>query len=201
MKLQVIIENVSIDLGELQAGIIVRKGTVQLINSKVYASNQSIVKMGIIVLPGAKFIAKGVKFEGLGTAISIYSNAEANVEECSFEECTEGVQVIIVNFNKFCEIIFENNVLLFHLQMYDDAKLNAKKCSFSNFKEFGIRWDTEKHLDLVDQVKSGDLKGLEELKQILLEECNFEMNGKGNITVCPKSGVALSIKHVEDNVM
>lgn len=87
------------------------------------------------------------------------------------------------------------------LQMYDDAKLKAKKCSFSNFKEFGIRWDTEKHLDLVDQVKSGDLKGLEELKQILLEQCNFEMNGRGNITVCPKSGVALSIKHVEDNVI
>lgn len=93
--MQVLIENVSIDLGELQAGIIVRKGTVQLINSKVYASNQSIVKMGIIVLPGAKLVAKGVRFEGLGTAISIYSNAEATVEECSFDECTEGVQVIV----------------------------------------------------------------------------------------------------------
>lgn len=96
--MQVVIENVSIDLGELQAGIIVRKGTVQIINSKVYASNQSIVKMGIIVLPGAKLIAKGVKFEGLGTSVSIYSNAEGTIEECSFEACTEGVQVI-VNFH------------------------------------------------------------------------------------------------------
>lgn len=91
-------ENVSIDLGELQAGILVRKGTVKLNECRIFASNQSVVKIGVIVLPGGKLIAENTTFIGLGTAIVLHTIGEGELINCRFEECVEGIQVKGITF-------------------------------------------------------------------------------------------------------
>lgn len=91
--MQINIENVSIDLGELIVGIIVRQGCVKISNSKISSSKQSVVKLGVIVLPGAKFVAENVTFSSLGSAVVVYKEGETLLSHCSFEECVEGVHV------------------------------------------------------------------------------------------------------------
>lgn len=95
-----VLENLTIDLGDLQAGILVRKGTVKLDGCRIYTSNHSMIKMGIVVLPGAKLSAQNTTLMGLGTGIMIHSGGEANLSECNFVECTDGIQVCTLNDGK-----------------------------------------------------------------------------------------------------
>lgn len=90
---QVLLENISIDLGELQVGIIVRKGAVRVTNCKIYVSNQSTVKLGVVVMPGAHLVIENTVFEGLGSAVVACATAELEMSECSFKNCIEGIQV------------------------------------------------------------------------------------------------------------
>lgn len=64
-----------------------------MIGCTIFALNQSIVKLGIVVLPGAKLIIEKTNFDGLGTAIVIYRTGEVVMNECIFKNCVEGVQV------------------------------------------------------------------------------------------------------------
>lgn len=64
-----------------------------MIGCRIFALNQSIVKLGIIILPGAKLIMEKISFDGLGTAVVIYGTGEVIMNECSFKNCIEGVQV------------------------------------------------------------------------------------------------------------
>ena len=81
--------------------MLVRKGTVKLDGCRVYASNHSVIKIGIVVLPGAKLIAQNTIFVGLGTGIMIHSSGEATLSECNFEECMEGIQVLRYLYIKY----------------------------------------------------------------------------------------------------
>lgn len=88
-----LLENITINLGELQVGIIVRKGTVRVTNCKICVSNQSTVKLGAVVMPGAHLIVENTIFEGLGTAVVACATGELELTECSFNNCIEGIQV------------------------------------------------------------------------------------------------------------
>lgn len=81
------------DVGELRAAVIVRAGTTKIVNCKICALNQSIVKIGVVVLPKAKLIIENTMFDGLGTALVIYSKGEILMNNCSFKNCAEGIQV------------------------------------------------------------------------------------------------------------
>lgn len=95
-------------MGDLRAAIIVRTGTTKIINCKICALNQSMVKLGVVVLPDAKLIIENTVFDSLGTALVIYSKGEVLMNNCSFQNCAEGIQVsslflhnhinIVVNF-------------------------------------------------------------------------------------------------------
>lgn len=84
MRLQVLLENITIDLRDLQAGILIRKGLVKLTNCRVVVLNQSVIKLGIVVLPGARLIAKNTYFTGLGSCIAVRTSAEAVLSDCYF---------------------------------------------------------------------------------------------------------------------
>lgn len=88
-----VIENLTIDVNNLQAGIVVRKGFLRLINCHVVAHSQSIIKLGVVVLPGAKLIADKTKFTGLGSGLVIHDFAEVTLNNCILDDCNEGVQV------------------------------------------------------------------------------------------------------------
>lgn len=90
---QVNIEGISIHLGDLQMGILARKGTVRLSGCRIFVTKKSVIKLGLIVLPGAKLIAENTLFEGLGTAAVVHSGGSVALNGCRFEECVEGVQV------------------------------------------------------------------------------------------------------------
>lgn len=99
------------DLGDLNAGILVRKGTVNLVNCKIFVANQRVIQLGIVVLPGAKLIIQSTIFVGLGTAIGISKNGEVVMNGCSFKECMEGIQVVSKILNSstaFSKIAFKN---------------------------------------------------------------------------------------------
>ena len=73
--------------------MLVRNGTVKLINCRMVLNQESVTKIGVIILPGAKLEATRTKFIGLGTGIDIHNSGEAVLTECSFELCNEGIQV------------------------------------------------------------------------------------------------------------
>lgn len=96
------LRNICIDLGALQAGIIVRKDcTVLVTDCRIYVSNvstSSSAKWGAVVMPGAKLVLENTIFQGLGTAIVIYGTGEVVMNNCHFEGC-EGVRVKLFRIN------------------------------------------------------------------------------------------------------
>lgn len=80
-------------MGDLRAAVIVRAGTTKIVNCRICALNQNIVKLGIVVLPNAKLIIENTVFDNLGTGLVIYSNGEVCMSNCSFKNCAEGIQV------------------------------------------------------------------------------------------------------------
>lgn len=167
---EVLLENVSIDLGELQAGIIVRKGSVKMVGCRFCALNQSIVKLGVVVLPGAKLTLEKTVFDGLGTGIVIYSKSEVIMNECSFNNCAEGIQ------------------------LHDDSRLIAQQCTLGCFKEYAIRMETQKYLN-GSESKIGSIELLENVKEISLKECKFQGNAKADISLKPRASAAFASKH------
>ncbi|KAI4502987.1 hypothetical protein M0802_002031 [Mischocyttarus mexicanus] len=158
---EVLLENISINLGELQTGIIVRKHCVRMVGCKIFALSQSIIKLGVVVLPGAKLIMEKTVFDGLGTAVVVYGRGEVSMNECSFKNCSEGIQ------------------------LHDDATLTAKKCLLGFFKEYAIRMETQKYLSGPES-KVGSIELLENVKEISLEECMFQSNIKADIILKPR---------------
>lgn len=89
------LKNICIDLGTLQAGIIVRKDcTVIITDCRIRVSDiPSNTKWGAVVMPGGKLIFENTVFQGLGTAAIIYATGEVTMNKCSFEDCYEGIRV------------------------------------------------------------------------------------------------------------
>ncbi|XP_033209282.1 protein nessun dorma [Belonocnema kinseyi] len=166
---EVVLENLTVDLGDLQAGILVRKGTVKLDGCKIHATNKSVIKIGIVVLPGAKLISQNTTFVGLGTAVMVHSSGDAILSECSFEECIEGIQ------------------------LQDNARLTMTNSSLTNFKEYGIRLELEKNSSDTES-KTGGTELLENISDISLEGCKFGNNGKGDVLLKSQTGVSLLTK-------
>ncbi|XP_043287394.1 protein nessun dorma [Venturia canescens] len=166
---EILLENVVLDLNELQAAVLVRRGTVQIVGCKIFVSNKSSVKLGVVVLPGGKLVAENTIFSGLGTAVSVHPGGQAVLEKCKFERCVEGIQ------------------------MHDEAYLTATKCNFSGFKEYGIRMETEKYLECCDG-KTGSQELLSRIKETTILDCTFENNGKGDVALRPRLASALSTK-------
>ncbi|KZC06928.1 PREDICTED: SHC SH2 domain-binding protein 1 [Dufourea novaeangliae] len=153
---EVLLEGITVDAGDLRAVVIVRAGITKIVNCKICASNQSIVKLGVVVLPNAKLIIENTVFDGLGTALVIYSNGEVLMNNCSFKNCAEGIQ------------------------LYDNVKLTARNCYLSHFKEYAMRLETQKYLRGSDN-KCGGKELLVGVSEVSLDECKFEGNGKGDI--------------------
>lgn len=157
---EVLLENITVNVGELRAAIIVRAGTTKIVNCKICALNQSTVKLGVVVLPDAKVIIEDTLLDSLGIGLVIYGNGEVTMSNCSFKNCAEG------------------------LQLHDGAKLIGKRCSLSNFKEYAIRMETQKYLeDFKSKVGGPEL--LEKMSEISLTDCKFEANGKGDVALKP----------------
>lgn len=93
------LENITIDVDDLRAAVIVRAGTTKIVNCKICALNQSMVKLGIVVLPNAKLIIENSLFDGLGTGLVIYSSGEVLMSNCNFKNCAEGIQVCYLLYN------------------------------------------------------------------------------------------------------
>ncbi|CAK9814951.1 Protein nessun dorma [Anthophora plagiata] len=158
----VLLENITVDVGELRAAVIVRGGTTKIVNCKICALNQTMVKLGIVVLPSAKLVIENTLFDSLGTGLVIYNNGEVLMNNCSFKNCAEGIQ------------------------LHDNAKLTAKNCFLGHFKEYAIRLETQKHLS-GSESKCGSLELLANVPEISLHDCMFENNGKGDVTLKPGS--------------
>lgn len=95
------LRNICVDLGTLQAGIIIRKDcTVLITGSRIRVSNITVntAKWGAVVMPGAKLVLENVIFQGLGTAIIIYGTGEVVMNDCHFENCCECVRVKLFRF-------------------------------------------------------------------------------------------------------
>ncbi|XP_017879040.1 protein nessun dorma [Ceratina calcarata] len=157
---EVLLENITMNVGDLRAAIIVRAGTTKIVNCKICVLNQSTVKLGVVVLPDAKLVMENTLLDSLGTGLVIYCNGEVTLNNCSFKNCAEGIQ------------------------LHDGAKLIGKKCSLSNFKEYAIRLETQKYLE-DSKSKVGGPELLEKVPEISLSDCKFESNGKGDVALKP----------------
>ena len=157
---EVLLESITVDVDDLRAAVIIRAGTTKIVNCTICAMNQSMVKLGVVVLPDAKLIIENTIFDGLGTALVIYSNGEVFMNNCSFRNCAEGVQ------------------------LHDNARLTARNCFLGRFKEYAIRLETQKYLGS-SQSKCGGPDLLENISEISLTECSFGGNGRGDILLKP----------------
>lgn len=88
-------ENVSVSLGELPIGIIIRSGIVWIKYCVIsnLPSEQKTVQTGIVVMPGATVIIENTRFESLGTAVFICANGKVVMNNCEIRTCYLGVQV------------------------------------------------------------------------------------------------------------
>lgn len=89
-------KNVCIDLVGVQAGIIVRKNCTAIVTGcKIYVHNNTLNDciFGAIVMPGGKLVLNNTVFQGLGTAVVLYSTGEVVMNECSVEKCHNVVRV------------------------------------------------------------------------------------------------------------
>ncbi|XP_078047485.1 SHC binding and spindle associated nessun dorma [Augochlora pura] len=157
---EVLLEGITIDAGDLRAVVIVRAGTTKIVNCRICALSQSIVKLGIVVLPNAKLIIENSVLDGLGTAVVIYSKGEVYMNNCNFKNCIEGVQ------------------------LYDDAKLVTSNCFLEQFKEYALRLETQKYLYGTES-KCGSTELLAGVSEISLKDCKFGGNGKGDVILKP----------------
>lgn len=168
---EVLLENITVDVGDLRAAVVVRAGITKIVNCKICALNQSMVKLGVVVLPNAKLIIENTIFDSLGTGLVIYSTAEVFMNNCSFKNCAEGIQ------------------------LYDDGKLIAQNCFLTHLKEYAIRLETQKYLNDLKR-KSGGCELLENISEISLQECKFEGNGKGDVIL--KLGMPFVLKKQDE---
>jgi len=111
---QILLRNICVDLGTLQAGVIIRKDcTVLVTGCRIRISNvaaSSSAKWGAVVMPGAKLVFENTVFQGLGTAVIIYGTGEVVMNNCHFEGCCEGVRV------KLLRIDLDRNVTLWNIR-------------------------------------------------------------------------------------
>ncbi|XP_076648265.1 SHC binding and spindle associated nessun dorma [Halictus rubicundus] len=161
----VLLEGVTVDAGDLTAAVIVRAGTTRIVNCRISALGQSIVKLGVVVLPNAKLIIENSVLDGLGTAMVVYSNGDVYMDNCSFKNCIEGVQ------------------------LYDNAKLAVNNCILGQFKEFALRLETQKYLN-GSRSRFGGSELLDGISEISLRDCKFDGNGKGDVVL--KLGTAFA---------
>ncbi|XP_011163398.1 protein nessun dorma [Solenopsis invicta] len=177
---EILLKNICIDLGALQAGIIARKDcTVLITGSRIRVSNVTVntAKWGAVVMPGAKLVLENVIFQGLGTAIIIYGTGEVVMNDCHFENCCEG---ILLN---------------------DNARFTATKCSFEYIQNGrAIVMETEK-VTRSKNVEVGSELSPVSLKNVSVNECKFSNNDdKGSIMLRPKDTAALVHRDVNDVV-
>ncbi|XP_012529742.1 protein nessun dorma [Monomorium pharaonis] len=173
---EILLRNFCVDLGTLQAGIIVRKDcTVLVTGSRIRVSNATVntAKWGAVVMPGAKLVLEKVIFQGLGTAIIIYGTGEVVMNDCHFESCCEGIR------------------------LNDNARFTATKCSFESIENgYAIVMETEK-VTRSESIKVGSESSLVSLKNISINECKFSNNyDEGSITLRPKDTAALTRRHI-----
>lgn len=90
------LKNVSIELTGLRTGIVVKKNcTVNITGCKIYVHNvtSNNCTFGAVVMPGGKLIFDNTVFQGLETAVVLYSTGEVVMDECHFEKCDNGIRV------------------------------------------------------------------------------------------------------------
>ena len=75
-------------------------------------------------------------------------------------------------------------------QLQDDSTLIMTSSSLTNFKEYGVRMETQKYLGDVES-KTGGVELLENVTEISLEDCKFKNNSKGDVLL--KSRTAISV--------
>lgn len=173
---EILLKNICIDLGALQAGIIVRKDcTVFVTGCKIRVSNvtaNSNAKWGAVVMPGAKLVLEDTVFQGLGSAIIIYGTGEVVMNNCHFE-CCEGVRLT------------------------DNARFTATRCSFEYIeKGRAVVIETEKTTRLENIEVERALTNVS-LENISLNQCKFSNNETWSVTLRPKDTAALTHTHVD----
>ncbi|CAL1681571.1 unnamed protein product [Lasius platythorax] len=173
---EVLLKNICIDLGTLQAGIIVRKDcTVIVTDCRIRVSNiPSNTKWGTIVMPGGKLVFENTVFQGLGTAAIIYATGEVVMNKCNFEDCYEGIR------------------------LSDNAIFSASNCSFENIThEQAIVMETDKVISSKSVEVGSEIANIF-LKKIIFNECKFPNDGKGNVMLKPKGIVAFARAYAQD---
>ncbi|XP_072758360.1 protein nessun dorma [Anoplolepis gracilipes] len=173
---EVLLKNICIDLGTLQAGIIVRKDcTVIVTDCRIRVLDiPSNTKWGTIVLPGAKLVFENTVFQGLGTAAIIYATGEVVMNKCSFEDCYEG---ILLN---------------------DNATFTATKCSFENIKYGNALVIESEKVTSLKRIEMGNELMDISINKIVLNECKFPNDDKEIITLKPKGIAAFARTYAQD---
>ncbi|KAL7304581.1 protein nessun dorma [Trichogramma pretiosum] len=171
---ETVLENLTINLKNLQFGILARKGTLILKNCCLNITNESVTKHGIIVLPGAKLIAKETKFIGLGTGLVVHSEAQATLMNCSFENCYEGIQ------------------------LNEKSKLSATGCIFTDCKEYAIRQEVDELNNSL--IRVGDVDLLSHIPDVSVTNCTFINIAMGNVHLSSCSDRVLPVKPEAMNI-
>lgn len=130
----VVIENLSINVGMSQCGIVIRRGRVKIINCTLTGKGDSFIHQGIVILPEAELHIENCNLSGFATAIVVNSKSKINMQNVTISDVEYGVK------------------------MFDKCSANMHQCSFSVCKQYGVY--VEKDIDFEDSL-TGDINILE----------------------------------------
>ncbi|KAK5648543.1 hypothetical protein RI129_003435 [Pyrocoelia pectoralis] len=116
---EIVLENINVDVGSAQCGILVRSGSVILKNCTITGNFKSSTHQGIIVLAAGKLIIEKCKISGFYTAIVINSKAKFSINDSTISEVNVGIK------------------------FYDDSKIAIRNTKFENCLYGGIYMETD----------------------------------------------------------
>ncbi|XP_012233271.1 protein nessun dorma [Linepithema humile] len=160
---EVLLKNICIELIGPQTGIVVRRNCTVIVTGCIICvpnTTSSNCTFGAIVMPGGKLKFDNTVFQGLGTAVVLYSTGEVIMDECRFKKCDNGIK------------------------LQDNVHFTITKCSFENVKD-PIVMETGKVTHSESVPVGHEL--FTSIEGIFLNECKFFTEDQvGKIKLRPK---------------
>ncbi|KAF5269822.1 hypothetical protein FQR65_LT05868 [Abscondita terminalis] len=155
---ELLLENLYIDVGTAQCGILVRSGTVSMKNCTIVGDYESSTQQGIIVLSGGTLKVEDCTLKGFFNAIVVNSGANLTM----YNSIIDGVN--------------------YGLKFYDKSKVEIHSTAYRNCKKYGIFVEREN----CDMNMIGHFDTLLGIEEIEIQNLSGENNGKGNVKINKK---------------
>ncbi|GLV42478.1 nessun dorma [Carabus blaptoides fortunei] len=159
----ILLENLTLEAGLVQCGIIVRSGFVRVKNCRLTGKGESSTQQGILVLSGSEIVLEDCHISGFSTGMFANPQATVTMLNCTISNVGTG------------------------LKIFDTSSTSLIDCKFKHCNEYGIHVETES--DVREKHGIGDETLLESFPSIQASGNTFHSNQSGNVMIAQKSEI------------